>query len=554
VLGHFPPADTYNSHANVAELLKVSRQYLDHDHSRRSLLVFGYGDGGGGPTRDMLETLRRAENLQGLPRVRQLTSEEFFDALEAEPAERPVVVGELYFEYHRGVYTSQAAIKRGNRRCEQALHAAEFLAVARGGEYPRAELDGLWKLFLLQQFHDILPGSSITTVNEDARHGLAEVEARASGLCGLGDALVNTTPFARRDVVGDALLEAPAYGTASVVEPDDDVRVEDLVLENEQLRATLAEDGTLVSLIDKATGRESLAAPGNRMELYDDDPVDFDAWDIDPYTLETGRDAAAATSHKVTSSPLRAEITFERPSMEQTVRLDAGSRVLEFRTTVDWHESHVLLKVCFPLAVRAKTATYEMPFGYAVRPTHYSTSRDAAQYEVPAHRWADLSEHGFGVALLNDCKYGYSCHGNELRLSLLRSPKSPDPEADLGRHEFAYAVMPHGGDWRTAGVIPEASRFNVPLRRTAPVEQFAAVEDPNLVLETIKRAEDSDAIVLRLYEPYGGRGVARIRLKTPFATAQRTNALEDEGVPLEVEGDTIVVGYRPHELVTVKVQ
>jgi alpha-mannosidase len=365
---------------------------------------------------------------------------------------------------------------------------------------------------------------------------------------------VNTTPFARRDVVGDALLEAPPYGTASVVEPSDDLRVDGLVLDNEHLRATLAEDGTLVSLVDKATGRESLAAPGNRLELYDDDPVDFDAWDIDPYTLETGRDAPAATSHQVTSSPLRAEITFERPSMKQTVRLDAGSRVLEFHTAVDWHESHVLLKVCFPLAVHARTATYEMPFGYSVRPTHYSTSRDAAQYEVPAHRWADVSEHGFGVALLNDCKYGYSCHENELRLSLLRSPKSPDPEADMGRHEFAYALMPHAGDWRSAGVVAEASRFNVPLLQTAPVEQFAAVEDPNLVLDTIKRAEDSDAIVLRLYEPYGARGIARVRLRVPITTAQRTNALEDDGVPLEVDGDTIVVEYRPHELVTVKVQ
>ncbi|MDX6409013.1 MAG: alpha-mannosidase [Gaiellaceae bacterium] len=554
VLGHFPPADTYNSHASVPELLKASRQFLDHEHSRTSLLVFGHGDGGGGPTLDMLETLRRAENLQGLPRVRQVTSEEFFDALEGEPGERPVVVGELYFEYHRGVYTSQAEIKRGNRRCEQALHDAEFLAVARGLSYPREELDRLWKLLLLQQFHDILPGSSIAPVNEDARRDLAEVEAGATALCGDGNALVNTTGFPRRDVVEDAVVEALPYGMASVVEADDEVTVDGLVLENAHVRATLAEDGTLVSLVEKSTGRESLAGPGNQLELYDDDPVDFDAWDIDPYTLETGRDAPPATSHTIASSPLRAEITFSRPSMTQIVRLDAGSRVLEFHTTVDWNESHVLLKVCFPLAVRAKTATYEMPFGYAERPTHYSTSRDAAQYEVPAHRWADLSEHGFGVALLNDSKYGYSCHGNELRLSLLRSPKSPDPEADIGRHEFAYAVMPHAGGWRTAGVVAEASRFNVPLRRTAAVEHFAAVEDPNLVLTTIKRAEDSDAIVLRLYEPYGARGVARVRLAVPFSTAHRANALEDEADRLEVDGDTIVVPYRPHEIVTVRVE
>jgi alpha-mannosidase len=553
VLGHFPPADTYNSEANVRELAKVARQFLDHEHSRTSLLVFGYGDGGGGPTRDMLETLRRAADLQGIPRTRQVTSDEFFERLESEPGERPVVVGELYFEYHRGVYTSQARVKRGNRRCEQALHDAEFLAVARGGAYPRAELDRLWKLLLLQQFHDILPGSSIAEVYVDAHRDLDEIEAGATALCGVGDALVNTIGFARREVDGERVVEAPPFGTARVVETDDAVRAEGLTLENAHVRATLADDGTLVSLVDKATGRESLAAPGNRFELYDDDPVAFDAWDIDPYTLATGRPAPGATSHSVSASPLRAEITFEYPSMTQVVRLDAESRMLEFHTEVEWHESHVLLKVCFPLAVRASTATYEMPFGYAERPTHYSTSWDRARYEVPAHRFADLSEHGFGVALLNDCKYGHSCYGNELRLSLLRSPKSPDPEADMGRHRFAYALLPHAGGWREAGVLAQAARFNAPLRRTAAVEAFADVDDPNLVLDTIKRAEDSDAIVLRLYEAHGGRGVARVRLAQAFSGARRANALEDDGEALAVEGTSIVVPYRPHEIVTVKV-
>ena len=553
VLGHFPPADTYNSDANVAELLKASRQYLAHQYSQTSLLVFGHGDGGGGPTRDMLETLRRAGDLQGLPRVRQMTSEEFFDALETEPAPRPVVVGELYFEYHRGVYTSQAQVKRGNRRCEQALHDAEFLAVARGGGYPRAALDRLWKLLLVQQFHDILPGSSIAEVYADAHRDLVEVEAGANALCGDGDALVNTTGFPRRDVVGDVLIESPPYGTGSVSEPGDEVRVDGLTLENAHLRATLGEGGALESLIDKATGREALAGFGNRLELYDDDPVAFDAWDIDPYTLSTARPAPPATSHSVNASPLRAEITFTRAGFKQTVRLDAEARLLEFHTTVDWDETHTLLKVCFPLAVRARTATYEMPFGYAERPTHYSTSADAARYEVPGHRWADLSEHGFGVALLNDSKYGWSCYGSELRLSLLRSPKSPDPEADLGRHEFAYAVMPHAGGWRTAGVVAQATCFNAPLRRTSAVEQFAAVEDPNLVLSNIKRAEDSEAIVLRLYEPHGARGSARVHLNAPFSSARRANALEDDGDELEVDAGKIVVPYRPHEIVTVKV-
>jgi len=559
VLAHFPPDDTYNSMADVPALLKTANESRSLDHSHTSLLVYGYGDGGGGPTRGMLETLGRARDLQGLPRTHLSTADEFFAALEAEPAVRPVVVGELYFEYHRGTYTSQAFVKQGNRRAEQGLHDAEFLAVARGGEYPRAELDRLWQLLLLQQFHDILPGSSITLVYDDARRDFAELERGIAGLIGGGTTLVNTTPFARRDLVEGAFVEAAPFAAAREVEPDDEVRVDGLTLENRHLRVTLSPSGSVESVLHKASGRETLAFPGNHLELYDDDPVMFDAWDIDPYTLHTGRDGPPAESYDVRSKPLRAEVTFERrlgesSRLTQVVRLDAGSERLEFHTTVDWHESHTLLKARFPLAVRARNATYETAFGYAERPTHYSTSFDRARYEVPGHRFADLSEHGFGAALLTDSKYGYSCHDGVLSISLLRSPKSPDPEADMGAHEFAYALVPHAGDWRDAGVLAQAVAFNAPLRRTrfAPEGSFATV-DGGLVLDTIKRAEDSDAIVLRLYEPYGGRGVARVRLAVPFSAARRTNLLEDDGEKLEVAAGEIVLPFRPREVVTVKV-
>ncbi|MBA2383861.1 MAG: alpha-mannosidase [Actinobacteria bacterium] len=564
VLGHFPPADTYSSEATVSELLETSREYLDHDHSGRSLLLFGHGDGGGGPTRAMLETLRRAADLQGLPRTRLSTSDEFFEALEAEQGERPVVVGELYFEYHRGVYTSQARTKRLNRRCEQALHDAEFLACLRGGEYPRAELDRLWKLLLLNQFHDILPGSSISAVHERSERDLAEVLAGAEALCGTGDTPVNTTGFARREVVAApdgslCVVEAPPYGAGETVAGAEDLVLlqhKPLTLENSHLRAELGPEGTVVSLVDKASGREALAAPGNRFELYEDRPVAFDAWDVDPAHLRTRRAAPTFESYEVvTESPLRVEVAFERAGFRQVVRLDAGSRRLEFHAEVDWRERHTMLKVCFPLAVRAPSATYEMPFGYAERPTHFSTSWDRARYEVPGHRFADLSEHGFGVALLTDSKYGYSGHGNELRISLLRSPTSPDPEADQGRHEFAYAVLPHPGGWREGGVLAEAHRFNAPLRWTsvAATQSLAAVDDPNLVLDTVKRAEDSDALVLRLYEAHGARGMARVRLGAPFDSAHLANALEEEREPLEVQDGEVLVPYRPHQLLTVKI-
>jgi alpha-mannosidase len=560
VLVHFPPADTYNSMADVNELLKTAREHKNLEQSRTSLLVFGHGDGGGGPTREMLETLARVRDLQGLPRTRLGSPSEFFAALETEAAARPVVVGELYFEYHRGVYTSQAHVKRGNRRSEQGLRDAEFVGVLRGGEYPRAELDRLWKLLLLNQFHDILPGSSIRLVYEDAARDFAELERGIDALLPPGPQPVNTTAFQRREVVDGQMWEAEPFATAVQVGERSNVAIgrSPLTLENVHLRVRLAEDGSVLSLLHKPTGREVLAAPGNRIELYDDDPVEFDAWDIDPYTLHTGRDAQPAeTWEVVTETLLRGEIAFERPlgeasRMRQVVRLDAASPRLEFHTTVDWHESHTLLKACFPLDVRAPNATYEMPFGYAERPTHYSTSFDRAKYEVPGHRFADLSEHGFGAALLTDSKYGYSCYGGDLRVSLLRSPKSPDPEADMGTHEFAYALMPHAEGWREGGVLREATLFNAPLRWTTvgPAEPFAIV-DGGLVLDTIKRAEDSDALVLRLYEPYGGRGVARVHVDA--VRAWRTNLLEDELEDVQVDAGALVLAYRPREVITVKV-
>ncbi|HKB94809.1 MAG TPA: glycoside hydrolase family 38 C-terminal domain-containing protein, partial [Gaiellaceae bacterium] len=275
-----------------------------------------------------------------------------------------------------------------------------------------------------------------------------------------------------------------------------------------------------------------------------------------PYTLATRRDAPPAERHEVvTQTPLRAEVAFERPlgvssSMRQAVRLDAGSRRLEFHTEVDWHESHTLLKACFPLTVRAPYATYEMQFGYAERPTHGSTSYDRAKYEVPGHRFADLSEHGFGAALLTDSKYGYSCLGGDLRVSLLRSSKSPDPEADMGRHVFAYALVPHAGGWRDAGIVAEAALFNAPLVWTDAswAGSFASVEG-GLVLDTVKRAEGSDAIVLRLYEPHGGRGVARVSLAVPFTSARRASLLEEPGEEVDLES----LEFRPHEVITLLV-
>jgi alpha-mannosidase len=585
VLTHFPPTDTYNAEATVAELRRGVRDYRDHARSRDSLLVFGHGDGGGGPTRAMLERLRRVRDLRGLPRTTLRSPQAFFDRLEAGARDLRTVVGELYFEYHRGTYTSQAALKRGNRRCEAALSDAELLsAVAarlRGFAYPRAELAEAWRVLLVNQFHDILPGTSIAEVNERARADLAGVEAAADALAGAAlDALgsaggaavaANTTPFARRSVARDpagalVVVEAPPHGIGAAGSDPEPARVEQLadggvLLQNEYLAATLTAGGALASLVHRATGRDSLAAPGNRLELYEDRPVAYDAWDIDPAHLDTRADCPPADGiAQLDADPLRAEVTFERAvgrasRLRQTFRLDAGARRLEVHATADWREDHRLLKVAFPLAVHADSATYETAFGATRRPTHYSTRADLARYEVPGHRFADLSEHGFGVALLTDSKYGYSAFGDTLRISLLRAPKAPDPTADMGEHAFAYAILPHAGGWQEGGVVAEARAFNAPLRWGAGVAagSWVQVDAPGLVLDTIKLAEDSGALVLRLYEAHGGRGRARIRLALPWTSARRANLLEDDLGPVEVDGEKIVVDYRPWEIVTLLV-
>jgi alpha-mannosidase len=479
------------------------------------------------------------------------------------------------------------------------VHDAELLAAlaarTAGSEYPHDELGALWRLLALNQFHDILPGSSIGEVYVDARAQLEQVErgarqianaaARALVAAGDGEVPINTVGAHRAEVAelpsGElAFLTAPACGVGAVGAAPDEVSVEEdgegWILRNGALGARIARDGTVTSLALRADPRdddrdpvragdctrEALAAPANRFELYDDRPLSWDAWDVDPFHLETGRRCAGAHASRVERAhPLRAELRFEHEigrasRLVQTIRLDAGARRLEFHTEVHWSERHRMLKVAFPLRVHADRATYEMPFGHAERPTHYSTLADLARYEVPGHRWADLSEHGYGVALLNDSKYGHSAYGDTLRLSLLRAPTSPDPEADQGDHRFTYALMPHAGGWREAGVVAEARRFNQPLvwaQGRAEARSLAAVDDPNLVLDTIKRAEDGDALVIRLYEAHGARGTASLQLGFPVHSARFANLLEDPGDAARVLGDAIEVPYRPYEIVTLLV-
>lgn len=585
LLTHFPPADTYGAHVTVRELRHNVSNFKDHDRSRESLFLFGLGDGGGGPTRRMLESLRRMRDLQGLPRTEIRSIDAFFERLEDDYRDRVRVVGELYFEYHRGTYTSQAEVKRGNRKSEFLLHDIELLAATAHrlgtSPYPRTELESMWQRLLTIQFHDILPGSSTTQVYADARADLEAIAAQGRSLLDTalaalppggpeGPSVVNTIPFPIEGVVTQTdgtptWVQAPALGIGRRTEPRDEVTQaggpDGIVLENAHLRATLAPDGRLLSLVTRDGQREALAAPGNLLLMYRDEPTQFDAWDIDPFHMETETPCPEAkTCTPFCEGPLRAGVRFERQvgehsRMVQTVRLDAGARRLEFACDVDWHESHRVLKVAFPLAVRASHATYEMQFGVAERPTHFNTTYDLARYEVPGHRWADLSEHGFGVALLSESKYGFSAHGNVLRMTMLRAPCFPDPQADRGRHHFEYALMPHRGGWQEGGVVAEGLRFNAPPRlmdrAIAPGSLFA-VDGDVLVLDTVKKAEDDDGLILRLYEPHGGRGRARVTTALPFAAARFVDLLERPVAEAPVRDGGVEVAFSPFQVISLK--
>ncbi len=337
------------------------------------------------------------------------------------------------------------------------------------------------------------------------------------------------------------------------------------VLENDLVRAAFDRNGGLTSLFDVRAGRECITAggTGNRFVLFDDNPANWDAWDVDAFHLEKRCDVGPAlTARVVEAGPLRVAIEFgyqlsSASTLLQTVSLTAVSPRLDFATEVEWHESHKFLKVEFPLALRAAAATYETQYGHVQRPTHFNTSWDLARFEVPAHRWADLSEPDFGVALLNDSKYGHAVHGSVMRLSLLRSSKLPDPGADMGHHTFRYALLPHAGAPQQADVMAEAYRFNVPLlvgRTAAPLGQasFFSVDAPAVVIDWIKKAEDSDVLIVRLYEAHGTHTRARLSSSLPVCAAAVCNLLEEEETPVPWQDGGVALELRPFQIVTLK--
>ncbi|MGA3171158.1 MAG: alpha-mannosidase [Chthoniobacteraceae bacterium] len=626
VFSHFPPAENYNGFFSPKELAFSARNFKEHDRATRSLYLYGYGDGGGGPTREMLAAAARLEDLEGLPKVRLEKVSDFLDKAKADARDLPVWVGELYLEFHRATYTTQARNKKGNRKSEFLLreaelfdvlagraayqvrpgvvedHRAPYDVIARHATTAAGYLDRAWKLLLLNQFHDIIPGSSIARVYEDSisdyaaifqlAHAIIDPARRAvveridTGAAARPVIAFNTCGFARGEVVclgdgtpihvqvpacgyavADAAERRPVRSFAHPVEIIDRKRV--IVLDNGMLRVIIDRaTGNLRSVRDHRHGREVLipGRAGNVFQLHRDLPNTYDAWDVDLFYKETCEEVGGLVCIEIAEDcELRGVVRIERQfgdsSIIQHISLCAGSARIDFDTDVEWQEEHKFLKAAFPVNILSPRATYEIQFGHVERPTHYNTSWDMARFEVCAQKWADLSEGDYGVALLNDCKHGYDIHGNVVRLSLLRAPTAPDRTADRGHHEFFYALLPHGGDFRKGGVIEQAYALNTPLhvvetvprKGTLPASlSFFEVDRPGVIIEAVKHAERDQSVIVRLYEANGSRGPVTLTTTLPVRYAFYADLMERTGAPVDCAGGRIAFAVKPFEIVTFK--
>ncbi|MFE2043334.1 alpha-mannosidase [Streptomyces sp. NPDC059477] len=581
IFTHFPPVDSYNCEMTGSQLAHAARNFKEKGAATRSLAPTGFGDGGGGTTREMVAKAARMRSLDGAPKVVWETPQEFFTQAEAEYPDPPVWVGELYLELHRATLTSQAQTKRGNRRSESLLTEAELwaatAAVRTGFSYPHEDLDRIWKTVLLHQFHDILPGSSIAWVHREARETYARladeleqiIGAAQRALAGEGsvELVFNSAPHERGSAPA---LGAAAHGQGGAVTPVP--RAEGgYVLENDRLRVEIDARGLVVSAYDHEAGREAVA-PGqaaNLLQLHPDFPNQWDAWDVDAFYRNVGRDLTDVSALVVEGGAVRIERAFGHSTVTQWLTVPAGAKRLDIATEVDWHETEKFLKLAFALDVKADRYASETQFGHTYRPTHQNTSWEWAKFEACNHRFVHVDEPGFGVAVVNDATYGHDVTRavrtgadggttTTVRASLLRAPRYPDPETDQGVHRFHHALVPGAtiGD-----AVREGYRANLPERRVTGSAQRVAplvsVDNDAVVVSAVKLADDrSGDLVVRLYEANGGRAHTTLRVDGVAADrAVLTDLLErpllDEERPAERDG-ALVLSLRPFQLLTLR--
>ncbi len=623
---------TYNSYLSPDQVIGGWQRYSNKDLNSEYLISFGYGDGGGGPTVEMLEHGHRmAKSIEGCPRVVQQPALDFFRQLDEQVSgdeHLPTWRGELYLQFHRGTLTAQARNKRYNRKSELLFHDAETLSALAlqyaGAAYPAEEILENWKLILLNQFHDIIPGSSIKSVYEDSQEQYLQVladgeamaqaamQALAANIGGCGRAVVfNTLGFARDDLAFVDLPELPAGQRLAVYDEDGSelpsqntydgrlcflakgvpakgwksfglsitgapaaaqigVTVDGKVFENAALRVAFDENYNITELLHKATGR-STAPEGallNRLIAYEDRPFNHDAWDIKAYFREKFWYVDDVQSAEIIEAgPARTVLRIVRNFLQSVIWQDfifypQGERV-DVDFWIDWHERNIALKADYPVDCNAGRATFDIQFGNIERVTHENTSWDYAQFEVCGHKWADLSDNGFGLSVMNDCKYGWTVKDGHIQPTLLRCATGPNEDQDREEHRFTYALYPHAGAVDQSNAAREGYGLNVPLRAiiAEPGEGalpasfgLVAADDANVIIETVKKAEDSDALIVRLYETWNRRTATTLRFGGTIAEAAECDLMEENDVALPFEGAELPLVFKPFEIKTVKVR
>ena len=603
---------TYNGMLHPGSIMGGWERYQNKEINNDILISYGYGDGGGGPTRKMLEISKRMEKgVKGIPMVRQETARTYFDQLNERVRDNRRLEtweGEFYFEYHRGTYTSMARNKRGNRKSELMMMDLETLGVL-AGDYPAEADTRLWRdIILLNQFHDILPGSSIAEVYQVTKGEYEALAAEVSQmirerlvkLAGSGDGVTvfNTLGFCRDDVValGDVDAQAltdndgnvfpvqktgegavaylrgiPAKGfkTFAPVKASADspfVRSDDYHLETPFYRITLDGNGHFTSIFDKAYDREILRSgkTGNQLRLYEDKPVYYDNWDIDMYYTEKSWPVDELVSSRWTEDgPVRAtlELTWKcsRSTITQKIHFYADTRRIDFETVADWKEHQHLLKAEFPVDIHSDEATFDVQFGNVTRKVHTNTSWDKARFESCGQKWMDLSEGHYGVSVLNDCKYGHSVRDGVIGLTLIKCGVEPNPNADVEVHHFTYALYPHGETWKQGGTVAEAYKLNqsaytVSAGTAGREYSFASVDRGNVILETVKQAESGEGTVLRMYECENSRTKVTLQVPETFTKAYSTNLLEEIEEELPIVEGKVSFTIKPFEIKTILVK
>lgn len=593
IFSHFPPMDTYNAELSGEELAKASRQFRESRKASGSIAPVGWGDGGGGTTREMIGRARRLADLEGSPRVTWESPDVFFERAKAELPQPPVWVGELYLELHRAVTTSQHKTKQGNRRTEHLLVEAEWWATAawlrHGAEYPYEELQRLWRVVLTHQFHDILPGTSIAWVHREARATYAEVEAELERiiqrslevLVGEGEQplLSNASSFDRDGVAAGGVLAQASSPTPDAVSAKHGP--EGIVLSNELVSFTLDARGLIVAAEDLVTGRDYVGPehPANLPQLHQDFPNQWDAWDVDRFYRNTVTDLAEADvvellppgEQTVPEGPaadaariVRIVRSFGDSSMEQLVELRPGERGLRFRQHTEWRETEKFLKLSFPLRVWASEAVAETQFGFHARPTHTNTSWEAAKFETSTQRWVLVGDRDGAAALANESSYGFDVTRDvepergvltTLRLSLLRAPRYPDPQTDRGEHTHRYAFV-IGTD--ELGATAWGQDLNVParvLRGANGVDPIVTIEGEGVLLDAVKPSEDRTGdLIVRLHEAAGRHAAAVLRLDARYARVEEVSLLEDTvGPAVRTDADGAVhLGLTPFSVRTLR--